>query len=596
MTRGFAACLAVLGALLVYVTAPGFFTIDEPNHLATVVAYRHGRLTLPGLDRVSASPELAFFNANFNAVPTAPPANELPPLYGVIALPFAEFGLRGLIALNTLSFLATAAVLFGYVRRHAGERLAPWLAAGAFLFGSHSLEYALGIWPHSLSVFLCTSAFVLVAWSRERDDIRLAALAGLIVGIAAGVRYQNVVYAATLGLVLLLWAPRRWESVVGFTFAAALPLMATSVLNQARLGSWNPISKGPGYLPTAGVGGPEGRTHLVAQWAMSFWSRVVDDSVRPAELSAAFWLAPDRTSGAYLIYGIVKKAWLQSSPWVALGLFVAAVAWLPRRVAPEESSQRREMRACALPIAATLLMFAVAGAGRSDGISFNSRYLLELVPLTCALLAWSVARARVSAWLVLLGGAVGTLVALGVLVTLGSTTREMTQLRLPLALAVVLVAAFVVRAHRFGRGTLGVVLGVTLGWGAAIHLASDVSMSLQRRREVAAMRASAEGRLPEHAAVLVWGVHRGIVAAQQLEHDLVILDCARDRGEDAMKLGGQFLTLGRRVFILANGFPTELRERLMVTFAPARMDRGGVSFIELSLPHAGTRAGTDPPG
>lgn len=583
MTRRFVATLVLLGALLFAVTEPGFFTIDEQNHLAMVVSYRHGRVTLPGLDRLTPSNELAFYDPDFHAAPAAPPLQDLPPLYGVLALPFAAFGLRGLIALNTLSFLGTAALLFAYVRRHASASVTPWLAAGAFVFASHGMEYALGVWPHSASVLLCTGAFVLAARARERDDLRWAALAGLCGGIAAGVRYPNAVYAACVGVALFLWAPRRWESSVSFGFAAAGPLLASSFLNHARLGSWNPISKRPGYLAfVADSAAPTRPMEAVRDWGLSLWSRVVDDAVRPAEISRALALTLEPESGAFTVYGVVKKAWLQSSPWVALALIAGAVAWWPRATAGEDP-RRREMRACSLPIAGMLAMFALAGVARSDGMSFNARYLLDLVPLACALMAWSLDGTRLSLRVTSLGATLAAIAAACTLHALEFPPRAAAERWVPLAIAALLSMAFVLRARTLDRNVFAGLLGAALGWSAIIHLGHDVRVSLERRREVATLRAEVPGRLPEHSAVLTWGIYRSLVAAEQIEHDLVILDCSRDRGHDAMALVWQLLRERRRVFILANGFPARLRGELMKRFGEARWLRGHVTFVELQL-------------
>jgi hypothetical protein len=574
---------------------PGFFTIDEQNHLAMVVSYRHGRLTLPGLDGLTPSQELAFFDPTRPSPPTSPPLQDLPPLYGVIALPFAVFGLGGLIALNTLAFLAVAALVFAHARRHATGAGTPWLAAGAFLFASHTMEYALGVWPHATSVLLCTGAFVLAERARARDALRLAAFAGLCAGVAAGVRYPNAVYGACILATLWLWAPRRWETAVAFMFAAAVPLATSSVLNHMRFGSWNPIAKRSSYLVLGGGSSDGTQTETIgrlADWGLSFWSRVVDDAARPAAVSRAMALTLEPESGAFTVYGVVKKAWLQSSPWVALALCAVALAWWPG-AATADGPRRREMRACSVPIAGVLVAFALAGVARSDGMSFNARYLLDLVPLAAVLFAWALDGARLPVRSVVAASAIGALAGGWVLAVLGLAERASCERWVPLVLAALLVFAFVLRAWPPGRAALALLLGASLGWSAAIHLGHDVRVSLDRRREVARMRADLPGRLPAHAAVLTWGIYRSVVAAEQLQHDLVILDCARDRGRDAMTLASQLLRRGRRVFILANGFPADLRSALTRRFGEGRWDRGKVTFVELRLPAS---EGGNPPG
>lgn len=593
MTRRFAAYLALVGAGLLLGTQPGFFTIDEPNHLAMVASLRHGRLTLPGLEGISASDELAFFNARRDMRPSSPPVHDLPPWYAVIALPFSELGVRGLIGLNSLSFLATAALLFAFVRRHAAHAHTPWLAALAFMFASHSLEYALGVWPHSLSVLLCTGALLLGSRSRTRDDLRLAFAAGLLGGLAAGVRYPNIVYALCVGFTLCLWAPRRLESGISFGFGLSLPLFVASAINNARLDTWNPISKGGPYLDfvaqrlsssvaPAAPRAVQTASWQVPEWLRTTWFRLVDYSAQPPMSYIGFELQPNPESGAYVFLGVVKKAWLQSSPWVALALLFAVLAWLPVRTPPEQADRQRDLRAAAMPILLVLAMFATTGITRTDGICFNQRYFLDLVPVACAILALRIESLRLPLHAAAFGLASGLAVGAAALFALEGPVRELAQMRIPLVLAAGTLVAWMMRERTLVRPLLAALLGASLAWSAAIHLGSDVRTSLAARAEVADARTAAEGRLPDGSAVLVWSNFRSAIVAEQLERDLVIVDCARDEGRDASRLAVQLMARGRRVFILANGFPRPQREKLMTLLGTRQILRGKIVFIELS--------------
>src|SRR5262245_64725713 len=54
--------LFALGAILSAGVVPGIFTVDENNYLVTVLALRHGHLTLPNTSGLLPSQELLFFD------------------------------------------------------------------------------------------------------------------------------------------------------------------------------------------------------------------------------------------------------------------------------------------------------------------------------------------------------------------------------------------------------------------------------------------------------------------------------------------------------------------------------------------------------
>src|SRR5207249_4604219 len=88
----------------------------------------------------------------------------------------------------------------------------------------------------------------------------------------------------------------------------------------------------------------------------------------------------------------VKKAVMQSAPWVILSLLLFVAAWVPARWIPWAnlgSSRRRQLRLLSLVTFAILGTFAVSGVLRDDGLSFNERYLLETLPLLAIAFAWA---------------------------------------------------------------------------------------------------------------------------------------------------------------------------------------------------------------
>jgi len=565
--------LAVLGVALTLTVIPGVFTIDEDNYLVSAVALRHGRLTVAGTEGMPPTAELAWFDPQSHSrrVDATPVAPTVPPLYAPLALPFTYLGWRALVALNTLAFLLTGALVFLWARRYAdGGEAAGWLAAGAFLLGGYALEYAQGMWPHMIAVALTTGAAYLAARLRDGAALGWALLAGLAAGWAAGIRYQNVVLAALVGLGVFLFAPRRWRASLLYGAGVALPLAACSLLNHARLGSWNPISKGASYFSVSGGSGFAGGAAL--ETLTMLWARVVDYAARPPLAGvAAVYLRPHPESGVYLLGPAVKKAWLQSAPWIAPVLLALALVWLwPRATAVAEAAAQaagdaarrrlRELRCLALAVWPMLAVFAVAGASRTDGWSYNQRYFVELVPLAAVALAWILGDA-VRRWRpLLLGAAVGALLAAAALARPPEApVRHLAIAYLPLLVAALFTALWLFARRR--AGALALVAGLALGWAVALHLGDDLTASRGLRESNRQRLASVADDVPQGAAVFAFWGAKDSLGPLLLDHDAVIADPFADGGEAAPQLVTAFLAAGRPVVVVLP-FPGDLLSRM----------------------------------
>lgn len=583
MPPRFLATLVLGGLLLTVSVVPGVFTVDEANYMVNVLALREGGVGIPGTEGLPPSRELIYFDPSLKgrAVDSTPVTSTAPPLYAPLALPFSFGGWRGLVALNTLAFLGTAALLFVYARRFAGERAA-WIAAGAFALAGYGIEYAQGVWPHMLAVFLCTLAFVLASQARAGGPLWLAAAAGLAAGWAAGVRYQDVLVAGGVGLGVLLLTPApasRLRASAAYGLGAAIPLGLSSLLNHARLGSWNPISKGPHYLtPTLGKGGGDGGgggSRLV-EVLQGLWVRVVDYSAHPplplglAKTHA--YLSVDPSSGAWGIGDSLKKAWLQSSPWIGVALVALALAWLAARdrdETPASAARRRELRALSLVIVPVLLAFAAAGFGRIDGQCFNQRYFLELVPLAAVALAWALEGHELAQPRVLIGMLLAVILAVAAGRPFdGSPVEGWIVMKAPLVLALLLVGAWLAARRAPASAGLSLALGACLGWAFAVHWVDDLPKSRSFRRNNELHAAALASALPPDAdriAIFTWWGTKDAFAPLQLERDLVIVDAWPDGGRDTPELIDALLADGRRVWVLEWGFPppmlADLRNR-----------------------------------
>ncbi|MEE8137535.1 MAG: hypothetical protein V3T81_01480, partial [Thermoanaerobaculia bacterium] len=312
-----------------------------------------------------------------------------------------------------------------------------------------------------------------------------------------------------------------------------------------------------------------------------FWARVVDYSTRPPQSFGGFHFSPSPESGAYVFYGAAKKAWLQSLPWILIPLVALLAVWLLKRSGA--SRQARELRAISLVIWPTLLVFSVAGFGRTDGLCFNQRYFLELVPLAAVALAWTLERYDLQRLWFLLGLLVSSAGALLVLQAAPSAAFEqIAVMRLPLALALLLAASWALAHFTRRAHALSLMLGASLMWAGAAHLADDLPASrVPRSLHYNGTRALEKARLEEPAAIFTWRGTRNVASPLQLKRDLVILDVARDAGRDAPQLVEELLQRGRHVYVIVNSLPGPLLQQ-MIDGRPVRSaSSDGVHLVEI---------------
>lgn len=558
-----AAASLVVAAILVWTAVPGVFTIDEDSYVATIVGLRDGSFRLPHTAGLPPSPELLSFDAapKKRVVAATPVAPNFPPLYAVYALPFSVAGLRGLIALQVLAYLACAWLVFGVVRRETGRTDLAGLAAGAFAIGSFAIEYAQAIWPHALTMALVMVAIDLASRLRHgahgpRRVILLAALAGACVGSAAGMRYQNIVMVGLVGLTLVWLRPRRL-ALAGYVLGCAIPITASAAINASRLGTWNPVSKGSmHYLD---VGRKRTLVDTAEQAVTSTWARIVDLSTWPgATHDQAVRQAP---SGSFRLLGGVKKALLQSAPWAVLSLLALLAAWLARTPSPARSS----LRGWSVIVAGTLGLFAVWGF-RDDGWCFNQRYLLELMPILCVTLGVALADWQPSWRGLAVGAGLGAALALLACVTEDTLGGQIAMMKVPIVIALAVALAYL----RRGRGrryalALAVALGVALGWAVMVHVADDLPASRRLRTLHAAKLAEFESVVPDDgkpiAVFAYWGA-KDAYGPLLLERDIVIVDPWIDEGRDAPQLLDLLLRQGRIVYI-ERGMPAPMLAALV---------------------------------
>jgi len=553
-------------------TIEGVFTVDEGHYQTSLAALRAGGFHVPGTEGLPASPELAALNPSLRElrVESTPVYPHTPPLWAFVAWPFSHFGLSGLFWLNVLSFALTLFLVERWMARLDASSAQRAVAMFVLGLGGYMLEYATGAWPHALSVALVFAAFACAsAWRRAQPAWALP-LAGCLAGVAAGVRYPNIVPAVAVALGLLVLptaapahtagaarARSRLRSLLGYALGLSVPLVVSASINHLRTGVANPVSKASGYVTVGAAVHASGESRVFSS-LRAFWMRIVDYRVHP-ELPEWMrlghpYLRRDPDSGAILIGKILKKSLLQSAPWAALGLLLLVLVW--RRSAP--SARDRELRAASLVVYAVVATFALAGPLRTDGLCFNQRYLLELLPYLAVAAVLALPRPSThelafsalaslpfayAAWSMGLGGA--------------ATAWWLSVAPLTIALIALLAAAgaaLVPRRHAFTLAAWGV-FGAAVGWGGGVHFGSDLRAS-RAMRAVNADRLElvAEAIAPGAALYAYWG-NKDAFGPLTFTHRVLVLDPWVDQGESAPALTRALLERGQPVYVYTRGMP-----------------------------------------
>ncbi|MEM8997981.1 MAG: hypothetical protein AAGF23_24585, partial [Acidobacteriota bacterium] len=261
-----------------------------------------------------------------------------------------------------------------------------------------------------------------------------ALVAGLLVGLGAGLRLDSIFILPALALPLVLAAPVR-RRALGALGAGLVPgFVLLSLVNQSKFGTFNPLTYGIGgtgtssrlghYLPAALLGlglclvlvlwrrsvdgrlrragdAPLGVADLMGDWRP--WLAVV---LTAAALAAA--LAPDRVGkiahglfqiavdmrtrpeiqepalfrspgGAMVYMGGVKKSLLQSCPYLVMLYVPLIAAWRGHR------HGTRLLFLLFLPAPFIGVFGSLAWHG---SVALNMRYLNPILPWTSILVAW----------------------------------------------------------------------------------------------------------------------------------------------------------------------------------------------------------------
>ncbi len=344
--------------------------------------------------------------------------------YALLSAPFYVLGgVRGLAMMNVLAACAILALTYRIALQLYADRMIARIAVALLAAASFLTVYAVGVWPHlvTLALLLAGVDRILVAAQpdQHRKLVQLCA-AGLCCGLALNLRVDVMFPAAALLVWLRLFAmPSDRTAALAYLAGFAPGLILASSINMIKFGERSPLT----YGPTDGTDSLSGYPVLLllaaagaialfvvdasAPWvarcvralrsrkgaiALSLSALAVIALIPPArQLAVNFYvlvfdlqqLDPLRwqtgvergADGFIAFWGAYKKAFLQSLPWAAL---MIAPVWAFLR-----GEQARE-HALALGVIAAPLVFYSLNQWHG-GYSFSMRYFLPALPFVAIL-------------------------------------------------------------------------------------------------------------------------------------------------------------------------------------------------------------------
>ncbi len=523
-------------AWAIWMTPDGYVANDEAiYHMMTVSLISEGNLFIWNGYEEFPSPELVFSLARVYDGHLYP---QYPVFFSIIAYPFVYLlGFKGFYLISAISLLATTIICFYLAKSLFHDTDLAANACLIFLFATFSWEYGQSAWPHAVAVFLIVlSAYLASAAYRSpriRSSLATALAAGLVVGFGVGVRLDTVLVLPAIIAPFLFASPWRPREAIAIGAGAVPALGVVALTNDLKFGVFSPMSYGAAsnpvlvfesYVPIVmlSVGG------LAAAWLVT--RRTGRDLLRTRPMAVAgglvllagaafvtldLWIHGARLAsgvykllvdlgigeteavpagavrgpgGALIFIGGVKKAFLQSCPYLAAAVIPAAA--LIRGV------EDRGPLSMLFLIPGAFVVFYSYFAWHG-GAGLNLRYFLPVLPFTSILVAyawrelnrglssrWSLPRRTVAATTALV---FSTLMVLGLMVLGRKTgdeaqsiaTQEIMFRAIPLVIFAVLlglmllVLIFGTKTRPWVRGTSSLVLIGAFAWSCMTAYEND---------------------------------------------------------------------------------------------------------------------------
>jgi hypothetical protein len=630
-----AAVIIILGLILYQ---PGVFSVDESHYLLAANAMaRDGSFHIAnGYEQFRAEQLLFFYTVVPDRVDQLGSVSSVPPFHAFVATPFLLIGgLAGLIWLNILAFAGTAIA----VRRMAAflqpQGLFAPAAALAMVLGTFGLEYAFGIWPHALSQCLIawTSLLLLTTYKSEmKRAVILAGLAGLLGGLAVGIRLQNIVLLPVFLIAARLALKAGWPVLIAH-FSGWLPgLLGMCLINASRLGTYNPFTYGWSgswtktpygqalgwivsypWILAVGLAGltavvwlwrkrkfiiivaataltilaivilvPAVRT-LIERWIAMAAYHLLDTTFLPASTRSVG--SNPSELGQALYGGVLKKGLFEVAPFLILACLAIFAKWRSMKLPGGLTFL------AGLGLSGLMLLPVVLSAG---GLCFNPRYLLELTPLLAIVAVYFFFHLKPSRPAVLLGSLAGVLMALPLSLHPGSVAKPSGgwyPLLVPLAAALLLAvtAGLALFLKKLKEGWLSqgaaALFAATFCYACLVQLTVDLKTSLDVRYYAGRILDESSQVIPDQSVLLAWESRKDVMAPLKLDRDVIIGGLGRFDTAPVGFLSAAIQT--RRIFVMQNGIPRKVYQQLAGPFDQKSYEAQGLVFVELQPKGAG---------
>jgi len=593
---GLAAAQFLAASLLV---VPGHLSIDEGTYHLMVAALARG----DGLGAGNAYPELRSEELRFASL--VPHDGRLvplpPPFFTVLALPwYAAGGYRGLFWLESAAFVAVVALVAWLAGQlFPGRRLAV-PAVAVFALAGFAWPYSIAAWPHVLATLAVTAAFALAVAGAEpgRRGTVLSLLAGTVLGVGTGIRLDAAFAFPVLAVPSLMRRAPSIGRAVAVAAGALPPLAVLAAINRLKFGRFTPFSYGgvgeastrgtAAYLPLAaavaalalaavalawlrhrrgGGRGAGGRVPVVLAAAVvgivvlavpAFRDAVLRLAAGAAQLVVDLRLRPPdlpepalerSASGALLYGGALKKALLQSCPWLGAAL-------LPFAAGRAAGGERRAV--VLLALVPLLFLGVYSWFAWHGGLALNLRYLLPALPFLAVLAAaaWDRLTAGLSRAVRFAAGAAAGATALAYAALLRGAESpsevEFALLTAPLYLAalVLLLTAAAAIVLRGGEGRLirgAAACALAAGWAWSALVAFGYDLPWERSVRAANLRVAGEVEPLVPPGALLHVTYPDPFFSLIERPDVVLAVPGRDDFADFRRLTGRFLDQGRPV-------------------------------------------------
>ena len=548
--------------------------------------------------------------------------SQYPAFHTLLAAPLhAVFGYRGLLLLNALAFLGINVLVWRLAGWFSDERSAPVLAVLVYSLATFGWEYTQSSYPHLTSTFL----IVLACWlgwgaALDRDDLPRwvpavlrspagrSGMAGLVFGLALGVRLDTAFAVLALGMPLLTGRGVQWGRALALA-AGAMPMVAVLAwINLAKFGAFNPFTYGKDgsggyigslthYVPIALCLAavalvfafrdaiPVRPTRRTVIWvgvaacvallvtpqgqrlASGLFQILVDMRIRPDRPEAALSRS---AGGAVLYFDNVKKGLIESCPYLVLIVLPALRGMLRGDYGPRGLLWL-------VPIGFAGFYGYLAWHG---SVALNMRYLNPALPFLALLASheWlrvrsalpPQVRSRAAIWL--WAGLCGLFLWTRSSVPL----QEMVLLNGALLVAgtcLALQIAYYLR-RRWAERWLAVAVLVALAWSSAVSLTHDYLMSVSVRMTHHSM-AMALGEAIEPNALVLAHSPDPLWALRDDNPEMLIADYTLGSRADVEALVGHFAGLRPLYWVAPTDFhtsapqtPVQTPSRRSITIGP----------------------------